>query len=270
MRYKKQEARDKKEISGYLRQGMPLEQTIPWGVSTKESIAWAIQKAFKGVNDKFQLNLDPHTINAVAQKIADLTNIMTVDNAIEIYSYFVNAYIFSFGRVKTPRGVSDQQVLYAVSNLNLVERDGYYVIGRDSWEDLYKKRPVREHWHRSSIIERYEKIPEWLRWILFFPLGMAFSFAIGWLMALGHLDPSGVIGMIGFLFALHALVPKFKNHFVVGSIVFQMVLSIIMFLLVFTSRKVVDSTIVEMCVDIMLLWAFSWCFYFWILRKTER
>jgi hypothetical protein len=255
MKYKRQEKRDKKEIGSYLLQGITFEH--------------AVQKAFNGVNDKFELNLDPGTINAVAQKIAGLTNIMTEDNAIEIYSSFVNYYIFNFGRVKTPGGVSDQQVLHAVSNLNLIERNGDYVIGRDSWEDLDKKLPDRGHGQRPSIIERYKKLPEWSRWILLLPLSMTFSFLVTLLMVLIHLEPSRILGMISFLFAIHALAPRFKNYLVVGSIVLRMIVSIIIFFLIFIGDRITDPAIIlEMCMEV-ITWAFSWFFYSWILRKTE-
>lgn len=121
MRYKRQEEHDKKEIGNYLFQGTTFEH--------------AVQKALNGVNDKFQLNLDPATINAVAQKIAGLTNVMTEDNAIEIYSSFINRYFFHSGTKTRPHGITDKQVLYAAENMKLNERNGYFVIAPDSSDD---------------------------------------------------------------------------------------------------------------------------------------
>ena len=248
MRYKKQEMAFKREIYGYFEEGTSFEESL--------------RKSFGEVNRKYSLGLNEYTVVFVAQEIFALLNKMSKENAIEIYSMFLNWYIYDMNGAKTPQGIKDERILYAISNLKLKECNGYFVIAPDYGDDFSKKYPER---NKSSILKQYERIPEWVRWVLFFPLSITFFLVVVLMLTWLNLGPSSVIGMISFLLAIHVLVPRFKNHFVVGSIVLRMVISTTLFVFIFIEGRAVDSTRNEMLIE-GLTWAVAWFSFFWIFR----
>lgn len=257
LKYKGQEKCYKKEIGGYLLEGTPLK--------------YAVQKAFEGVNNRFQLKLNSNTINAVAQRIAGLTNIMSEENAIEIYSFFINRYIFQSGMNSRPKGITDEQVLYAVENMRFNERNRYFVIASDSSDDDFsKKYPWKVK--NLSISERYENLPEWLRWVLILPLGTFFSLIVIFLISLIRLDYFFVypaFGMISFIYALHVLAPRFKNRLICIVIILRMIISVVIVSIIIMAGESPDrQTWIEMCRE-LFTWAVSWYCYFGILRKVK-
>jgi len=104
----------------------------------------SLQKAFSNLNKIQNLGLQNSTINRVSTKIANLVNIMNIDNVIEIYSTFVYRYIFENGRVKKPTNLSDQKIIYAVETLEFNELNGYFVLKPDTGDDLDKKYSRRQ------------------------------------------------------------------------------------------------------------------------------
>ena len=251
LRYKKQEASFKREIHGYFEEGTSFEESL--------------RKSFSEVNQKYNLGLNEYTIVYVVQEISALLNKMTRENVIEIYSMFLNWYVYGMKADNAPRGVKDERILYAVSNLRLKERNGYFALAHDPLDEFSKKYPARR---KLSIIEWYERVPEWLRWILFLPLSLGFSFGAVCLMRQVNFF-SDIIRMVVFIFALHELVPRFKNYFVIGSIILRMVISIIMFSMV-AFRETLDWRIwLEICGIELAVWGVLWGYYFWSLRKIE-
>ncbi|MBI3617037.1 MAG: hypothetical protein HY210_02325 [Candidatus Omnitrophica bacterium] len=248
MRYKKQEAAFKQEIYGYFEEGTPFEESL--------------RKSFSEVNRKYNLGLNEYTIVFVVQEISALLNKMSVENVIEIYSMFLNWYIYDTHGAKTPQGIKDERILYAISNLKLKERNGHFVIAPDHGDDFSRKYPERSE---RSILKQYERIPEWVRWILFFPLSIIFFLAIVSMLTWLNLGPS-VIGMISFLLAIYVSVPRFKNHFVVGAIVLRMIISTTLFVFIFITGRAINSTVYEMMIE-GLTWSAAWFSYFWVLRK---
>ncbi len=64
---------------------------------------------------------------------------MGTDNVVEIYSTFIHRYIFRDGRLKNPKNLSDQKILYALETLEFNERNGYFVIKPDKDDDFDNK-----------------------------------------------------------------------------------------------------------------------------------
>ena len=81
-----------------------------------------------------------------------------------------------------------------------------------------------------------------------------------------ELSFSPVFADVGFLFAIHALVPKFKNSFVVGFIILRMLVSTAIIAFDFFTGKTTDYIISETLGE-GLIWSVAWLSYFWVLRK---
>jgi len=130
LKYKKKEARDKREVHAYIASGLTLAQ--------------AIEKAFFGLNEDFKMGLSRSTISTVANEIAGLKGMMSADNVIEIYSTFIHRYIFRDDTNKDALNIEDSKILYALSHLNFDGKGGYFVIRPDANdEDFDKKYPTR-------------------------------------------------------------------------------------------------------------------------------
>lgn len=127
-KYKMKEKKNKNEIYSYLSEGLPLSK--------------AIEMSFSNLNRRQNLGLDTFTISNVSMGMADMIRIMDIDNVVEIYSMFIHNYIFKGDVGKKPIKISGEKILYALENLNLQEKNGYFVIGPDKKEDWDKKYPV--------------------------------------------------------------------------------------------------------------------------------
>jgi predicted outer membrane lipoprotein len=90
------------------------------------------------------------------------------------------------------------------------------------------------------MIDRYDRLPEWVRWILLVPLSAAYTFIVAMLLSLVSLvlhDASlmrSAVAIVTFAYALHEFAPRWKNRLVVVSLILHMVFSIapISFLLI--------------------------------------
>lgn len=125
VKYKSKERMAKNEIYSYINDGLLLPE--------------AIKKSLMNVKEYTNLNLDKATINKVGDIIASLSNRMNIDNVIEIYSTFIHRYIYRDGRNKKADNIEDKKIIYAVENLELNERNGYFVIQPDKGDDWDKK-----------------------------------------------------------------------------------------------------------------------------------
>ncbi len=120
------------------------------------------------------------------------------------------------------------------------------------------------------MIERYAHLPEWLRWILFLPLSIGFSLLVILLMSLlSHnyfvlIHPT--VAMISFMYALYAFAPRWKNGFMVTSIILRMVVSVAMVSFIFLAGETPDSqSRFEMGAE-LFGWGLSWFLYWKVFR----
>lgn len=115
----------------------------------------------------------------------------------------------------------------------------------------------------TTILERYESLPEWLRWILCWPISAFFSLVFGWLLLLTagreafeevvRLSHPVIIQVL-FLGAIFFTVPRAKLAFVVAFIVLRSV-----FLLMFAVvTPLVLLEIVPKPDDLVLDWQSWW------------
>jgi hypothetical protein len=127
VKYKNKERMDKNEVYSYLRDGLSLEESL--------------RTAFSNLNKYQSIGLHNSTINKVSSGIAGLATKMDTVNVIEIYSTFIQRYIYRDGRTKKPTNLSDEKIIYALETLDFNERNGYFVIKTDKDDDFDKKYP---------------------------------------------------------------------------------------------------------------------------------
>jgi len=129
LQYKRLEAKDKSTISQLLSQGHDLMS--------------AFTTALADLNTRYDLSLSQQTISHVANKIAEVAPQMGSGNVIEIYSTFVHRYLFRDKPRRTGVKLGQTKVVYAADNIDLQERNGYFVIRPDTPEDIELKYPEK-------------------------------------------------------------------------------------------------------------------------------
>jgi hypothetical protein len=185
-KYRRRERMDKNEIGAYLSRG--------------DSLVEAIEKAFGNLNAEMDLRLQNSTIRKVAEKISDFQSIMPVENVVEIYSTCMSRYVFQTETVKNPTGVSDEQILYAIEKVELIEQNGYFVVAADR-TDIEKKYPSR-----TSLKTKYLTLYTYL----LLPLGILvdaghfFGYIRESLFFYAIIQAAFVLGMISLVYGLHA------------------------------------------------------------------
>jgi hypothetical protein len=121
------------------------------------------------------------------------------------------------------------------------------------------------------MIEKYERLPEWLRWILFLPLSIALSFLIVFLFSFHDfftlIRPT--VSVVSVAIAIHTLAPRWKNGFVITSILVRMILSIgIVSFIIYMGETPNKQTYIEIGYEI-LSWVIGWRLYFKVFRDTK-
>jgi len=122
------------------------------------------------------------------------------------------------------------------------------------------------------MIEKYERLPEWIRWVLLLPLSAAFTLIILLLLSLVREDftlINSMVAIVNFAWALHVLAPRWKNRLVVASLILRMAFSIaiISFLLIMGTTPD-RTTWFEMGRE-LLGWAAGWSLYFSVFRERR-
>ena len=81
------------------------------------------------------------------------------------------------------------------------------------------------------MTEKYERLPEWVRWILLIPLSGGLTFIELCLLSLIWQNDFTLINSaaatVTFAWLLHGLAPRWKNRFVVASLIFRMIFSVV-------------------------------------------
>lgn len=121
------------------------------------------------------------------------------------------------------------------------------------------------------MLEQYERLPEWLRWILFFPLSILFMIIAVLLLSILRDDfqlMHSAIAIVSLSFAIYALAPRYKSRLVLTSLIIRMLFSIagisFIYLMGETPNK---QTWFEIGRE-LLGWGIGWGLYFYAFRDT--
>jgi hypothetical protein len=123
------------------------------------------------------------------------------------------------------------------------------------------------------MTEKYESLPEWVRWVLLLPLSVGFSLVVGAVLSLLRED-FVVIGsaaaMVSLSYALHGLAPRWKNGLVRASLILRMLLSIGMICLMYAMGGTLSRTAwLEMGRE-LIGWVAGWSLYFSVFREKRE
>jgi len=123
------------------------------------------------------------------------------------------------------------------------------------------------------MIARYERLPEWVRWILLIPLSAGSTFVELCLLSLIWQDYFTLINSaaatVTFAWLLHELAPRWKNRFAVASLIFRMIFSVVTVSLVFILGATPDRTTSFEIGRELLGWAAGWLLYFLVFREKR-
>jgi len=123
------------------------------------------------------------------------------------------------------------------------------------------------------MIDRYERLPEWVRWLLLIPLSAGLTFIELCLLSLIRQDDFTLINsaaaIVTFAWLLHELAPRWKNRFVVASLIFRMIFSVATVSLVFILGATPDRTTWFEIGRELLGWAAGWFVYFSVFREKK-
>ena len=122
------------------------------------------------------------------------------------------------------------------------------------------------------MIEKYERLPEWLRWILFLPLSIAISFLAVMLFSFHDffalIHPT--VSVVSLAIAIDTFAPRWKSGLVATSIVMRMIFSIGMVgFIIYMGETPNRQTWFEIGREI-LAWIIGWSLYFKGFRNTKR
>lgn len=104
------------------------KKIIIYHISAGLSLYNAIKNEFEKLNINRDLGLKTNTIETISKNIANLENIISVDNIAEIYSDFIFWYIFKSKIGKTPEKILDDKIISLSENMKFNIKNGYYVL----------------------------------------------------------------------------------------------------------------------------------------------
>lgn len=123
------------------------------------------------------------------------------------------------------------------------------------------------------MIETYKRLPLWIRWILFLPLSILFSFLVVLVLSLLRKDfefihPAAVI--VSFSYAIYMFAPRWKNQFILSSLILRMIFSIGMISIIFMMGETPNkSTSFEIFRE-LFGWFIGWGLYFLVFRENAQ
>lgn len=122
-------------------------------------------------------------------------------------------------------------------------------------------------------METYERLPLWLRWILFLPLSILFSFLIVLILALLRADFKFIHSaavIISFSWGLYLFAPRWKTQMIYYSLILRMLFSTGMIIfLVFMLGEMPDKTTIFEIFRELFGWIVGWIFYFKVFSNEE-
>lgn len=120
----------------------------------------------------------------------------------------------------------------------------------------------------------YERLPQWIRWVLLLPLVMVFTLLNAllrqglWGDRSGFLIPT--VAIVSIAAALHALAPTRKNTWVLLSLIFRMILAIGgLAVLAFTGRASRNAIWPDVTYE-LLGWLAGWSLYLLVFKKDSQ
>lgn len=123
------------------------------------------------------------------------------------------------------------------------------------------------------MIEKYERFPEWVRWVLLLPLSTALTFIALLLLSLVREDfilINSAAAIVTFAYALHEFAPRWKNRLVLASLILRMTFSIAIVSFLFIMGTTPDRTTWFETGRELLGWAVGWSLYFSVFRKKRE
>ncbi|MFC1679031.1 hypothetical protein ACFL2T_02345 [Elusimicrobiota bacterium] len=126
----------------YLRFVRERKRALYRRLAEEPSLEKGLAEDFSELLAENGLCLPDGTIKFVSGKLSNLENKMEFGNALEIYGAFLWIYIFRDGLIMHPTKIDDGKIRFAVNNLKLSEKNGYYVIAPDKSDDTPKKRSI--------------------------------------------------------------------------------------------------------------------------------
>lgn len=127
--YRRMEAEDKRKIQSLLVAGHDMPS--------------AISEALRDLKGQYNLNLSDKAISAIGERMQQLLYQMNTENVVEIYSTFVHRYIFRDRPRRQGVTLDQGKLLCAVEELQLRERNGYFVIKPDIRDEFDRKYPSK-------------------------------------------------------------------------------------------------------------------------------
>lgn len=121
------------------------------------------------------------------------------------------------------------------------------------------------------MIDRYERLPQWVQWALLPPLSLAYALVLTmilkWASSLLYRLFLPTVAIVSFICALHELAPRWKNGLVVVALILRMLVASLVFVLVLISGAMPHKTLwFEVGME-LLGWAAGWFLYFSVFRE---
>jgi hypothetical protein len=121
------------------------------------------------------------------------------------------------------------------------------------------------------MVEKYERLPEWLRWILFPPSSIFCSFLAILLLSFLRADFAlihSAVAIASLAIAVYTLAPRWKSYLVLTSLILRMVFSIVTVSLIFIMGELPDlKTWFEIGREIFG-WTVGWSLYFSVFKGS--
>lgn len=120
------------------------------------------------------------------------------------------------------------------------------------------------------MIEKYESLPSWLRWLFFLPLSFFFTFLAIFLLSLLRSDFAFIhsaVAIVSFAVAVYIFAPRWGSQLVLASLILRMLFSIGMVSFIFIMGESPDRTTWFEIGRELFGWVLGWSLYFYMVRK---
>jgi len=111
------------------------------------------------------------------------------------------------------------------------------------------------------MLEKYETLPVWLRWLLLLPLSITFMLLVVLLTTLLNLNSvlmHPTFAIVSLAFALYSLAPKWKAKIVMASVIIRMIAVTGFIIFIFSHGGVTESRSYLELLGELIGWAAGW------------